>query len=80
MEYLDSYARVLTALVNIRRNPPAILMTNVDQNLQMDSLRHRLSEIREEKNTDTRIVKLQRLNSSLPADKQLQVPAYKSHA
>ncbi len=46
----------------------------------MNSLRHRLSEIREEKNTDRRIMKLQRLNSSLPADKQLQMPSLITNA
>jgi hypothetical protein len=46
----------------------------------MNSLRHSLSEIRDEKNTDRRIMKLQRLNSSLPADKQLRMPSLITNA
>ncbi len=46
----------------------------------MISLHSRLSEVREEKNTDRRIMKLKRLNSSLPVDKQLEMPSLITNA
>jgi hypothetical protein len=46
----------------------------------MNALRNRLAEVREEKNTDRRILKLQGLNNSLPADKQLEMPSLITNA
>jgi hypothetical protein len=46
----------------------------------MNSLHSRLSEVREEKNTDRRIMKLKKLNNSLPSDKQLEMPSLITNA
>jgi hypothetical protein len=65
---------------NYRRIPPAILISQFGHHALMNVLRNRLAEIREEKNTDRRILKLQKLNRSLPADKQLEMPSLITNA
>jgi hypothetical protein len=76
---MDAYARA-SRTETTGGFPPAMLITDADHHMSMNSLRSRLSEIREEKNTDRRIMKLKRLNSSLPADKQLQIPSLITNA